>query len=102
MTINMYNPFDIYNLSEGFSKLKAAKQKQELLTSAEDQKKYGKKKDEWFDMKNNNPGQIGKPKRIEQTITQTIPALDTRDMARPWKVEKAKKPREVKVLEMSP
>jgi len=59
LTVNNRPAFEIFALSETFARLLPTKHKQEILASKADQKKYAPKGDEWFDIKNKNPGQVG-------------------------------------------
>lgn len=73
------------DLSSLLLQIKPAKRKQEVIASKEDQVKYAKKKDEWFDVKTSNPGQVGAPLKIEQTKTQLIAAINPDNSKRPWR-----------------
>ena len=67
--------------------------KLEKLTTSEDKLKYRKRPG--FDERTKNPGQIGKPIKIEEHRTQIVPALKQEvSYGKPWRVEKKKKPKQ--------
>lgn len=70
---------EIQRVALAFMKVRPVARKTEVLATEKDRAKYKPKGNDWYDAKTNNPGQIGEPIRIHETITQIVPPKDLSD-----------------------